>query len=129
MVDSQVWIDYFGGIENLWTNRLEQLLGINEVAVGDLIVMEVLQGFRAEKDYRTARFIFDQLVVHELLGRELAIQCADNYRALRKKGVTIRKNADVIIATYCIENEIPLLSTDRDFQPFVKYLGLEEDTV
>jgi len=60
-----------------------------------------------------------------MFGKDMAAKCADNYQALRKRGITIRKTADVIIAPFCIEMEIPLLFLDRDFVPFVEHLGLE----
>lgn len=124
LVDSSVWIDFFNGIPNAETNRLDNILGLEEVVIGDLILTEVLQGFRKDADYKIARQVFTSISVHDLLGKEQAIKSAENYRKLRKKGFTIRKTADVIIATYCIENQIPLLFTDKDFLPFVDYLDL-----
>jgi predicted nucleic acid-binding protein len=86
----------------------------------------VLQGFRADKDYKTARSLFEDLTVLDLVGKDIAVKSADNYRALRKKGITIRKPIDVIIATFCIERNLPLLFLDWDFKPFVNNLGLVE---
>lgn len=124
LVDSSVWIDYFNGINNIETDKLDKILGIEEVAIGDLILTEVLQGFRSDKDYKVAKDALMSLNIYEMLGTELALKSVYNFRKLRKQGVTIRKTADVIIATYSIENEMPLLFSDKDFQPFVKYLGL-----
>jgi predicted nucleic acid-binding protein len=124
LVDSGVWIDFFNGIENTETDKLNEILGLEEVVIGDLILAEVLQGFSSDKDYKVARDVLTSLNVHELLGKERAVKSANNFIKLRKKGITIRKTADVIIATYCIENKIPLLFTDKDFLPFVKYLKL-----
>jgi len=124
LVDSSVWIDYFNGIENEQTDKLDSTLGLEEVAIGDLILTEVLQGFKVDKEYRIAKEVLTSLTIFELLGVELALKSANNFRKLRKKGITIRKTADVIIATYCIENKIPLLFTDKDFLPFVKHLSL-----
>ena len=124
LIDSSVWIDFFNGIENAETDKLNEILGLEEVVIGDLILAEVLQGFRNDTDYKTAKNVLTSLTVHDLLGKELAIKSANNFRKLRKKGITIRKTADVIIATYCIENKIPLLFTDKDFVPFVKHLKL-----
>ena len=126
LVDSSVWIDYFSGIESPQTNELDRSLGLQPVAIGDLILTEVLQGFRRDKDYATAKILFDNLVVFDLLGRNRALKSAENFRFLRKKGITVRKPADVIIATFCIEKELPLLFCDKDFKPFVKHLGLQE---
>ena len=99
-------------------------LGIKPVAVGDLILTEVLQGFRADKDYVTAKSLFEDLIIFDLVGKDMAITSAENFRTLRKKGITIRKPVDVIIASFCIERKLPLLFSDRDFMPFVKNLGL-----
>ena len=125
LVDSSVWIDFFNGTENAETDKLNEILGLEEVVIGDLILAEVLQGFRNDTDYKTAKNVLTSLAVHDLLGKELAIKSANNFRKLRKKGITIRKTADVIIATYCIENKVPLLFTDKDFIPFVKNLRLK----
>lgn len=124
LVDSSVWVDYFNGRVSKETDCLDSLLGSEPVAIGDLILAEVLQGFRSDAAYRTARRMLAQLVVYDLLGARLAIKTADNYRALRKRGITIRKTADAIIATYCIEHGIALLYSDRDFDPFVRHLGM-----
>ncbi len=122
-VDSSVWIDYFNGANTFETNTLDEYLGKTQIAVGDLILVEVLQGFRSDRDYETARKLLLSLQVFSLLGREMALKAAQNYRILRSQGITIRKTADVIIATFCIEKDLPLLHTDRDFQPFSR-LGL-----
>ncbi len=124
LVDSGVWIDYFNGVDNEQTDTLNGTLGIKPVAIGDLILTEVLQGFRADKDYVTAKSLFEELIIFDLVGKDMAIKSAENFRALRKKGITIRKPVDVIIASFCIEKKLPLLFSDRDFTPFVKNLGL-----
>jgi predicted nucleic acid-binding protein len=124
LVDSSVWIDYFLGHDTPQVEILDRSLGVRAVGVGDLVLTEVLQGFRDDKDYRTARSIMDELTVFDMLGKGLAIKSAENFRKLRKKGITIRKTADVIIATYCIEHDFPLLFSDKDFQPFVEHLKL-----
>jgi predicted nucleic acid-binding protein len=124
LVDSSVWIDYFNGRATPETDHLDRLLGVEPVAVGDLILTEVLQGFRLKRDYETAKELLTSLSVYDLLGAERAIRCAENFRALRKKGITVRKTADVIIATFCLEQELPLLHCDKDFEPFHKHLRL-----
>lgn len=126
LVDSSVWIDYFLGRDTPQVEILDKSLGVRSVGVGDLVLTEVLQGFRDDKDYRIARSIMDELTVFEMLGKDLAIKSAENFRKLRKKGITIRKTADVIIATYCIEHGMPLLFSDKDFKPFVQRLQLTE---
>jgi len=124
LVDSSVWIDYFLGNASEQTDVLHDTLGVRPVAIGDLILTEVLQGFRRDKDYETAKALFDDLTVFPLLGKAMALKSADNFRALRKKGITVRKTADVIIASFCIDRRLPLLFSDKDFKPFVKHLGL-----
>lgn len=126
IVDSSVWIDYFSGADTPQADKLDNVLGIKPVAIGDLILTEVLQGFRHDKDYKAARKIFEDVTSFDMLGRQMAIKSADNFRALRKKGITVRKTADVIIATFCMEQKLPLLFSDKDFKPFVKHLGLTE---
>lgn len=127
VVDSSVWIDYFNGVESAATARLDQLLGVEPLAVGDLILAEVLQGFRSDADYSIARELMTSLTVLEMVGQKVAIQSVENYRSLRARGVTVRRTVDVIIATCCIELGLPLLFEDKDFVPFVSYLGLKED--
>lgn len=126
LVDSSVWIDFFCGNDSPETQILDKTLGNRAVAVGDLILIEVLQGFRNDKDYTTAKRLMEELTVFNLLGKDMAIKGAENFRKLRKKGITIRKTADVIIASFCIEHHIPLLFSDKDFKPFVSQLGLVE---
>ncbi len=128
LVDTSVWIDYFNGSNSLETDLLDDALSNNEVAIGDLILLEILQGFRSDKDYHLAKDHLSSLHQFNLLSTELAISSADNYRVLRKKGVTIRKSADVIIATFCIEHRLPLLFSDRDFIPFTQHLALQSVT-
>lgn len=109
LVDSSVWIDYFSGTGTPETDKLDEILGVNAVVIGDLILTEFLQGFRRSKDYETALTLFDEIATLEILGVERAIKSANNFRALRKKGITVRKTADVIAATFCIEQKLPLL--------------------
>jgi predicted nucleic acid-binding protein len=126
IVDSSVWIDYFNGRDTPQVNKLDTLLGIKPLAIGDLILTEILQGFRQDYDHQTAQQLLTTLIIFNLLGTkaELAIKSADNFRRLRKKGITIRKTIDVIIATFCIERRHTLLFSDKDFLPFVQHLGL-----
>ena len=124
LVDSSVWIDYFRGTLTPEAKMLDTLLGNEPVATGDLILTEVLQGFRSDRDFNQARKLLTSLMVIELGGKDIAIQAARNFRALRAKGITVRKTIDAVIATRCIESGLKLLYSDRDFDPFVRYLGL-----
>jgi len=89
-----------------------------------LLLTEVLLGFRNDKDYITARRLLTELAIFELLGTKMAMKSADNYRKLRKMGVPVRKTADVIIASFCLEHDLPLLFSDKDFKPFEEHFGL-----
>lgn len=124
LVDTSVWIDYFNGTENAATGYLDESLTQGVVAIGDLIYLEILQGIRNDRDFRAVKSSLASLPVYELLGLDAVDRCAKNYRALRKKGSTVRTTSDVIIATFCIHNGIPLLFTDKDFLPFVTHLKL-----
>ena len=125
LVDSSVWIDYFKGAINTQTDNLDALLDREPLAVGDLILVEVLQGFDNERDFNNALRMLTSLTVVELGGEGIAVQAAKNFRALRKLGFTIRKTIDTVIATRCIESDYQLLHNDRDFDPFAKHLGLQ----
>jgi predicted nucleic acid-binding protein len=124
LVDSSVWIDYFRGTSTAQTERLDRLLDIEPLAVGDLILTEVLQGFESDRDFNAVRKMLTGLMLIELGGPEIAIQAAKNFRTLRRLGVTVRKTIDTVIATRCIESGYDLLHSDRDFDPFVRHLGL-----
>jgi predicted nucleic acid-binding protein len=124
LVDSSVWIDYFRGNATPQTDRLDSLLGSEPVAIGDLILTEVLQGFASDKEFNQAKKLLTLLIVVDLGGQDIAIQAAKNFRALRALSVTVRKTIDTVIATRCIEDGFTLLHSDRDFEPFVTHLGL-----
>jgi len=124
LVDSSVWIDYFRGTATPQAEKLDSLLGNEPIATGDLILTEVLQGLISDRDFNQARKLMTSLVIVDLVGQALAIQAAKNFRVLRSLGITMRKTIDTVIATRCIESGLPLLYSDRDFEPFVKHLGL-----
>ena len=124
LVDSSVWIDYFNGTVTPQTEKLDHLLGSEPLAIGDLILTEVLQGFADEREFEQARTLLTSLTIVDLGGRDVAIQAARHFRVLRRAGITIRKTIDSVIATRCILGNYDLLHCDRDFGPFVKHLGL-----
>lgn len=124
LVDSSVWIDYFRGTATPQAEKLDSLLGSEPIATGDLILTEVLQGFVSDRDFNQAKKLMTSLVIVGIAGQSIAIQAAKNFRVLRSLGVTVRKTIDTVIATRCIESELPLLYSDRDFDPFVEHLGL-----
>jgi predicted nucleic acid-binding protein len=125
IVDSSVWIDYFNGAPTPQTNKLDSLLGVEPLGIGDIILTEVLQGFANDIDFRRAKRVLSGFVLFEMLGEKNAIKSAENYRNLRKKGITIRKTIDCVIATFCIEKKHSLLFQDKDFIPFVEKLSLK----
>ncbi len=124
VVDTTVWVDYFNGVENPQTNYLDAILNQTPILIGDLIVTEVLQGFRHDPDFEKVRRMLGKFMQVDMVGPALAVQSARNYRFLRKKGITVRKTIDSLIATYCIENDHELLHNDSDFDGYEKYLGL-----
>jgi predicted nucleic acid-binding protein len=124
IVDSTVWIDYFNGLENPQTDYLDQIVDRTPILVGDLILAEVLQGFRDDSDFEEARRALSKYIQVEMVNPELALQSARNYRLLRRKGITVRKTIDSLIATYCIENEHDLVHNDNDFDGYEKHLKL-----
>jgi predicted nucleic acid-binding protein len=125
VVDSSVWTDFFHGVSTPEVERLDGLLGVTPIAIGDLILVEVVHGFRQEKDVATVRQLFRSLALLPMLGARNAWKAAENYRELRRRGITVCKTIDGIIATACIEANLPLLFSDRDFLPYVEHLGLE----
>lgn len=124
LVDSSVWIDYFRGTATPQADKLDALLGSEPLATGDLVLTEVLQGFGDDRDFNRARKLLTSLMVVDLAGRDIAIQAARNFRTLRARGITVRKTIDAVIATRCIASGFTLLYSDRDFDPFVRHLGL-----
>jgi predicted nucleic acid-binding protein len=124
LVDSSVWVDYFRGVDTAEADKLDTFLGVEQVITGDLILTEVLQGFVSEREFNQGRKLLASLPTIPLVGEEIAVQAARNFRKLRTLGITIRKTIDTLIATSCIEKEISLLYSDRDFDPFVQHLGL-----
>ena len=125
LVDTSVWIDYFNGRKTWQTNLLDNLLSDIPIIIGDLILAEILQGFRSDNDYQSAKSFLIDLPFRQMGGYRVAVQSAQNYRTLRKKGVTVRKTIDVIIGTFCIVEGLPLLHDDRDFEPMVSHLSLK----
>lgn len=125
LVDSSVWIDYFNGNHTSQTDWLDSSLGNIPIVIGDLILTEVLQGFQNDNDFKTAKDLLLRIPFMAMGGKLLALESAANYRLLRKKGVTVRKTIDIIIGTFCIQNQLTLLHCDRDFDPMVRHLGLE----
>jgi predicted nucleic acid-binding protein len=124
LVDTSVWVDFFNGRKTAETDALDHFLGQEPILIGDLILTEILQGFRRDADYRSARALLDTLELRTLGGRQIALAAADNYRHLRRRGFTPRKTIDMIIGTYCLVHGLELLHADRDFDLLEKEMGL-----
>jgi predicted nucleic acid-binding protein len=124
LVDSSVWIAHLNNAATAAVARLRRLISEQPLLVGDLILCEVLQGLRSEREARLVERALRRFQTVALLDPELAVKAAANDRALRSRGITIRKTIDVIIATFCIEQGHILLHDNRDFDPMVRFLGL-----
>jgi predicted nucleic acid-binding protein len=125
LVDSSVWILYLNGKTTKEAEFLSQFIGVENILMTDLIYTEILQGYRDDSVFYDVKSFLDEFPFAILGGHELALKSAQNYRFLRKKGITIRKTIDSYIATFCIEKDLILLHSDKDFQPFVDHLGLK----
>lgn len=124
LVDSSVWIDYFNGVSSRETDVLDGMLGRELLLTGDIILAEVLRGFDSQSDYRRAKRLLNVLAYEDMLGREVADRSASYYRQLRRRGITVRKTIDALIAAFCIVRGHSLLHADRDFDPFARHFGL-----
>ena len=124
LVDSSVWIDYLRGSATLQAEKLDALLGVVPLAIGDLILTEVLQGCVTDKEFNAVKRTLGALDFVVLGGEDVAIEAARNFRKLRALGLTVRKTIDTIIATRCIVCGYELLHNDRDFDAFEQHLGL-----
>ena len=124
LVDSSVWIDFFRNQPTPQAEWLDRNLGVEGLLVGDLVLAEVLQGFKNDRGFDDARRMLGRLEQVSLGGEEIAIEAARNFRKLRTKGVTLRGTIDVIIATRCLVDGVRLLHSDRDFDAFEAHLGL-----
>ena len=124
LVDTSVWIDHFNGVDTRQSIQLDKLLGSGRILIGDLILAELLQGFATDGGYRRARELLLDLPYADLVGKDISLAAAANFRKLRSRGVTVRKTIDMIIGTYCLLNNHELLHSDRDFDAMEQSLGL-----
>jgi predicted nucleic acid-binding protein len=125
LVDSSVWIDFFRGTATAASEKLDRILDVERLYVGDLIVTEVLQGFKNDSDFRAAKTTLESFTMVQIGGEDIAVQAAQNFRFLRARGLTVRKTIDTLIATRCIRSGYKLLHSDRDFDHFAAHLGLQ----
>jgi predicted nucleic acid-binding protein len=129
VVDSTVWIDFFNGRNAPHVQRLRELLGLNEILIGDLMLCEVLQGLESERAAKDVERLLRRFDILPMAGDLIAVAAARNFRSLRAQGITVRKTIDLLIGTWCIENRYPLLHNDRDFAVMARHLGLVEEPV
>jgi predicted nucleic acid-binding protein len=127
LVDSSVWIDFFNGRETQAVRRLADLLADASapLALADLVLFEVLRGFRDERDFLAARRALGALDVVDVGGEDCALRAADHYRALRAGGFAVNSPVDVLQASFCIENDHALLHSDRDYDALESLRGLK----
>ena len=125
IVDTTVWIDYLGGTETPQTLWLDQELTYQRIGITDLILCEILQGIRDDRQFDVTRQKMLKFEIFSTGGVAFALQAAENYRKLRSSGYIIRKTIDCLIATFCLSNGHSLLHNDRDFEAFEKALGLQ----
>lgn len=124
VADTSVWIDLLKDVPTPQAAALENAINLDRVLLPDLILVEILKGLRSHKQAREIEKMLEPFDIVILGGRELAATAAKNFRKLRKSGVTLRGTIDLMIGTWCIENEVPLLHKDRDFEAMEKHLGL-----
>ena len=124
LVDSSVWIAHLRNVASQSVRKLRAIEEPDRILVGDLVLLEVLQGARDETHADQLERALRQFAVVPMLDDILAVQAARNHRLLRQRGISVRKTIDIIIGTFCIAHGHELLHDDRDFLPMVEYLGL-----
>jgi predicted nucleic acid-binding protein len=124
LIDTSVWIDFFRNRPTPQAEWLDRNLGLEALVVGDLILAEILHGFKEDKGFNEARRLLGRLEQVNIGGMDLAVEAAQNYRRLRRAGVTVRGTMDVLIATRCLTDSMRLLHSDQDFDAFERHLGL-----
>jgi hypothetical protein len=124
LVDSSVWIAYLRGADTPQVRKLDALLGAAPLAIGDLIVVEVLQGCASDREFDEVASLLQEFQQVRLCGDDVKLEAARNFRRLRALGITPRKTIDTVIATRCIVSGYELLHDDRDFEPFRQHVGL-----
>lgn len=129
LVDTTVWIDFFAARSTAQVITLETLIkGREDICICGIILTEVLQGIRKETEFRKTRDLFNSLILLPMTYSTF-VRSAEIYRDLRKRGITIRKSVDCMIASVALENDIPLLHNDKDFHPIEKHCGLKTTVI
>jgi predicted nucleic acid-binding protein len=125
VADSSVWISFYRKPDSIAKLQLAEALRLHTILLPDVVLVEVLRGIESEKEAGAIAREFESFQIIEAVGKLNALKAAKNYRYLRSKGKTIRGTVDLLIATWCIENDVPLLHADRDFSGFEEHLGLK----
>ena len=129
VVDTSVWIDFLNGRNTPHVGHLHASLGTEELAIGDLMLCEILQGLSSEGAAQDVERLLRSFHIVTMVDDSVAVAAARNFRSLRRKGITIRQTIDLLIGTWCIEHRRALLHNDREFRPMVRHLGLVEVAV
>jgi len=124
VVDSSVWIANLRGQTSRAVAKLQAIDDPNAILVGDLILLEVLQGARSEAHAARIERAMRQFTIESMLDESLAVRAAAHYRLMREQGATVRKTVDLVIATFCVERGHILLHDDRDFDAMAAHLAL-----
>lgn len=124
IIDTTVWIDYLRGLRNKETEYFDRELSRQRFGLTDLILCETLQGIGDEKAFTRVLRELRKFEIFETGGEHLAIEAARNFRSLRRRGHTVRKTIDCLIATFCLRQGHSLLHRDRDYDHFEDILGL-----
>ena len=125
IVDTSVWVDFLNEVDTAQARWLDQQLAKQRLGLLDIIVCEVLQGLSTDEEAAEVLRELRQFEIFETGGLELATAAARNYRSLRRRGKTVRKTLDCLIASFCLINGHALLHCDSDFDSFEKHLGLK----
>ena len=124
VADSSAWIEFFNGTGSWQGLQLQAHLRAEAVIVGDLVLCEVLRGFREERYAVHAKLAMQRCAQRRMVDFDVASDAAEHFRDLRRRGFTIRKTVDLLIGTFCLHNDLPLLHADRDFDVLQRELGL-----
>jgi predicted nucleic acid-binding protein len=125
IVDSSVWITFLNGFTTPESQWLDFKLDRERIGLTTLMLAEVLQGLRDDREAAAVQTELMKFEIIELHDAALAVEAARHYRLLRQRGITIRKTVDLLVACFCIRDEHSLLHSDRDYDPFEQHLGLQ----
>ncbi len=125
LIDTTIWIDFLNGIDTPQVKRLTELIKEGDICISGIILTEVLQGIKDDKEFEEVRDLLIDIPIYETRGIHTYLHAAQIYRKCRKEGYTVRKTIDCVIAAIVLENDLALLHNDRDFDLIAKYVGLK----